>query len=93
LEKLIPGSVELIDSVSAVSVGIVDGIPMLDLNYAEDSRAETDMNIVQLGNGNFVELQGTAEAGSFDNSELVQLIKLATLGCQTLKDLQSNALK
>ncbi|MDR2538216.1 MAG: ribonuclease PH [Bifidobacteriaceae bacterium] len=92
LLNLIPESVELLDSISAVSVGIVDGVPMLDLNYAEDSRAETDMNIVQLGNGNFVELQGTAEAGSFDNAELVELIKLGTLGCSEIQTAQKSAL-
>jgi ribonuclease PH len=88
----LPPSVQLADSVSAVSVGIVDGTPMLDLNYLEDSRAQTDMNIVQLGDGSFIELQGTAENGSFNNAELVELIRLGTLGCAQIRVLQKAAI-
>ena len=60
----------LTDSVAAVSVGIIDGVPMLDLPYAEDSRAEVDMNVVMTGAGRFVEVQGTAEGMAFSRSEL-----------------------
>lgn len=67
----------LIDSVSAVSVGIIDGVPMTDLAYVEDVRAETDMNVVMTGRGLFVEVQGTAEAAPFDRDELNALLDLA----------------
>ncbi|HVM35623.1 MAG TPA: ribonuclease PH [Actinomycetota bacterium] len=70
----------LIDSVSAVSVGIVDGTPCLDLNYAEDSTASVDMNVVMTGAGKLVEVQGTAEQGVFDRNELELLLDLATKG-------------
>jgi len=68
----------LLDTVSAVSVGIIDGIPMSDLAYVEDVRAETDMNVVMTGRGLFVEVQGTAEAAPFDKAELDELLALAT---------------
>ena len=67
----------LLDTVSAVSVGIIDGVPFSDLAYTEDVRAETDMNVVMTGRGLFVEVQGTAEAAPFDKSELDALLKLA----------------
>lgn len=70
----------LIDSVSAVSVGIVGGAPCLDLNYAEDSTAQVDMNVVMTGTGKIVEVQGTAEQGAFERSELDRLLDLATDG-------------
>jgi ribonuclease PH len=70
----------LIDSVSAVSVGIIDGEPMLDLAYVEDVRAETDMNVVVTGRGLFVEVQGTAEGAPFDRGELDSLLDLALAG-------------
>jgi ribonuclease PH len=88
----LPASVQLIDSVAAVSVGIVDGVAMLDLNYAEDSRADTDMNVVQLGDGSFIELQGTAEHGSFNHAELVELLRLGSLGCAKIRELQTAAI-
>src|SRR3984885_346827 len=81
----------LIDSVSAVSVGIVDGVPMLDLAYVEDVRAETDMNVVVTGRGLFVEVQGTAEGAPFDRSELNNLLDLALGGTTTLTALQAAA--
>jgi ribonuclease PH len=83
----------LIDTVSAVSVGIIDGTPMLDLAYVEDVRAETDMNVVVTGRGLFVEVQGTAEGAPFDRSELNLLLDLALGGTQTLAALQTNALE
>ncbi|HEV7741410.1 MAG TPA: ribonuclease PH [Pseudolysinimonas sp.] len=80
------------DSISAISVGIVDGQPMLDLMYTEDSRAETDMNVVVTGRGLFVEVQGTAEGAPFDRTELNSLLDLALGGTATLAKLQAEAL-
>ncbi len=82
----------LFDSVAAVSVGIIDGKPMLDLAYTEDVRAETDMNVVVTGRGLFVEVQGTAEGAPFDRSELDALLDLALGGTATLTGLQASAL-
>jgi len=78
----------LIDSVAAVSVGIIDGAPMLDLAYVEDVRAETDMNVVVTGRGLFVEVQGTAEGAPFDRNELNALLDLAVGGAADLTALQ-----
>ncbi|MEP6851312.1 MAG: ribonuclease PH [bacterium] len=80
------------DSVAAVSVGIIDGEPRLDLMYAEDVRAETDMNVVCTGNGDFVEVQGTAEGVPFDRGELDALLDLAVQGCRELCERQQAAL-
>jgi ribonuclease PH len=82
----------LIDSVSAVSVGIIDGEPMLDLAYVEDVRAETDMNVVVTGRGLFVEVQGTAEGAPFDRAELNSLLDLALQGTVELTAFQAAAL-
>ena len=82
----------LFDSVSAVSVGIIDGTPMLDLAYVEDVRAETDMNVVVTGRGLFVEVQGTAEGAPFDKRELDQLLELGVAGCAELRDQQVSVL-
>ena len=82
----------LTDSVSAVSVGIIDGVPMLDLAYVEDVRAETDMNVVVTGGGSFVEVQGTAEGAPFDRRELDSLLDLAVGGAASLKAIQFEAL-
>ena len=82
----------LIDSVAAVSVGIIDGAPLLDLAYVEDVRAETDMNVVATGRGLFVEVQGTAEGAPFDRGELDSLLDLALGGTAQLKSLQLAAL-
>lgn len=78
----------LFDTVSAVSVGIIDGEPRLDLHYEEDVRAETDMNVVMVGSGGFVEIQGTAEGKPFDRKLLDDLLNLATAGCVDLSKLQ-----
>ncbi|MFJ4961419.1 Ribonuclease PH [Streptomyces sp. ADI96-02] len=86
------GRKPLTDTVAAVSVGIVDGTPLLDLCYEEDVRAETDMNVVCTGDGRFVEVQGTAEGAPFDRKELGALLDLATAGCVDLATLQSDAL-
>ena len=82
----------LIDSVAAVSVGIIDGEPLLDLAYVEDVRAETDMNVVVTGRGLFVEVQGTAEGAPFDRRELDALLDLAVGGAVDLTALQVQAL-
>jgi ribonuclease PH len=82
----------LVGSVAAVSVGIIDGEPRLDLCYAEDVAAETDMNVVCTGGGEFVEVQGTAEREPFDRKLLDQLLDLATAGCADLTRLQRDAL-
>jgi ribonuclease PH len=82
----------LVDSVAAVSVGIIDGEPRLDLHYDDDVRAETDMNVVMTGAGNFVEVQGTAEGEPFDRSLLDQLLNLAAAGIADLTDMQKAAL-
>jgi ribonuclease PH len=78
----------LTDSVSAISVGIIDGVPMLDLAYVEDSRAETDMNVVVTGGGKFIEVQGTAEGAPFDRDELDSLLDLALVGNLELAEIQ-----
>jgi ribonuclease PH len=82
----------LVASVAAVSVGIVDGQPRLDLCYDEDVAAETDMNVVCTGGGRFVEVQGTAEREPFDRRLLDQLLDLAVAGCSELTKLQQAAL-
>ena len=82
----------LSDSVAAVSVGIVDGLPMLDLCYEEDVRAGTDMNVVVAGDGRFIEVQGTAEGEPFDRELLNQLLDLAVAGCKELSELQRSVL-
>ena len=79
-------------SVAAVSVGIVDGEPRLDLCYTEDVAAETDMNVVCTGSGEFVEVQGTAEREPFDRKLLDQLLDLAVAGCADLTTFQRDAL-
>ena len=82
----------LTGSVAAVSVGVIDGEPRLDLPYEEDVRAETDMNVVMTGEGKFVEVQGTAEAAAFDRAELDVLLGLAEKGCADLTASQQAAL-
>ena len=82
----------LTGSVSAISVGIIAGTPMLDLAYTEDVRAETDMNVVCTGDGRFVEVQGTAEGAPFDRDELNRLLDLALAGNASLAQIQAAAL-
>jgi ribonuclease PH len=74
--------------VAAISVGIVDGEPLLDLNYEEDSRADVDMNVVMTASGKFVELQATAEHQVFDDERLAKMIGLARKGVQALVEKQ-----
>jgi ribonuclease PH len=76
------------DSVAAISVGLVRGVPLLDLNYEEDSQADVDMNVVMTGSGKFVEVQGTAEHDPFDDAQMAQLIMLARSGIAKLVELQ-----
>ena len=93
LERLTPDSdLPLIDSVSAISVGIVGGEAVLDLPYVEDSTAEVDMNVVMTGSGKLVEVQGTAEHGVFDRKQLDELLDLATKGIGELTAAQDRAL-
>jgi len=80
------------DFVAAVSVGLVDGAPMLDLDYAEDSACQTDMNVVMTGAGRFVEVQGTAEGEPFTRAELDKLLGLAARGIAELVAHQRRAL-
>jgi ribonuclease PH len=81
------------DFVAAVSVGIVDGAAVLDLDYAEDSSCDTDMNVVMTGSGGIVEVQGTAEGEPFSRTELDALLALAQAGIADLVNLQKAALK
>ena len=78
--------------VAAISVGIVQGRPLLDLAYTEDSACDTDMNVVMTGAGHFVEVQGTAEGAAFSRREMDALLVLAEQGCRSLVDLQKQSL-
>lgn len=80
------------DAVAAISVGIVDGVPLLDLEYTEDSACDTDMNVVMTGAGGFVELQGTAEGQAFTRAEMNSLLDLAEKGIRELLAAQKAAL-
>lgn len=90
-EKGIVDSIPVTDYVAATSVGIVEGAPMLDLAYDEDSRAEVDMNVVQTGDGRLVEVQGTAEGPPFPRSSLNALLDLANAGIAEIIELQRAA--
>lgn len=87
-----PAQLPLTDSVAAVSVGIVDGQPVLDLDYHEDVDASVDMNVVMTGSGRFVEVQGTGEEATFSDDELFALLKLAKSGIRQLGTLQRTTL-
>lgn len=78
------------DYVAAISVGVFQGTPVLDLNYAEDSKADVDMNVVMVGSGQFVEVQGTGEGGTFSDKEMTQLLTLAKKGIKELIVLQKS---
>jgi ribonuclease PH len=82
----------ILDYIAAVSVGVSSGTPVLDLNYAEDSTAEVDMNIVMTGRGEFIEVQGTGEHAPFDMRRLSELLDLAGGGIRTLMEYQRDAL-
>jgi ribonuclease PH len=83
-------TVPIQDHVAAISVGVVDGAPLLDLAYDEDSRAEVDMNIVKTGDGRFIEVQGTAEGPPFERKALDDLMALADAGIRELVELQKS---
>jgi len=83
----------IIDSVAAISVGIYQGIPVLDLDYPEDSSCDTDMNVVMTGKGGMIEVQGTAEGATFSRAELTALLDLAEQGIHDLTKLQLKALQ
>lgn len=82
----------LSDSIAAVSVGIVNGVPTLDLDYSQDFAAAVDMNVVMTGAGRYVELQGTGEEATFDADQLAAMLALASQGIRRLADLQRQAL-
>jgi ribonuclease PH len=92
---LIDGKIKrnpILSEVAAVSVGIVEGTPVLDLNYAEDSTAEVDMNVVCTGSGKFIEIQGTAEREPFNREQMNAMLELAEKGINQLFTIQRNAL-
>ena len=80
-----------VDSVAAVSVGVVDGVPLLDLDYAEDSNADTDMNVVMTGDGRLIEVQATAEKDPFTRATLDDLLALAETGIAEIGEIQMEA--
>ena len=86
------GKLILRDSIAAISAGIVHGEPVVDLDYVEDSRADVDMNVVRLGGGGLVEVQGTGEGGTFSRDQLSRLLDLAEAGIDRLKAIQAEAL-
>jgi ribonuclease PH len=86
------GTHPLREGCAAVSVGVVDALPMLDLAYSEDSRAEVDMNVVMTSSGRFVEVQGTAEGQPFTKGEMEELLSLAEHGIASLLDIQAQVL-
>ncbi|MFM6961062.1 MAG: ribonuclease PH [Polynucleobacter victoriensis] len=92
LDKKILSQDPIKDHVAAISVGIYQGLPVLDLDYAEDSACDTDMNVVMTGLGGIIEVQGTAEGAAFSRQELDQLLSLAESGIQELVRLQKAAL-
>jgi ribonuclease PH len=79
--------------VAAISVGIVEGTPLLDLEYVEDVNCDTDMNVVMTGKGHYVEVQGTAEGAAFTRSEMDELLRLAEKGIGQLVELQAMSLR
>jgi ribonuclease PH len=90
-EKLLKGD-PLLQMIASVSVGIYQGVPVLDLDYAEDSSADTDMNVIMGASGGFIEVQGTAEQAPFERAELDGMLDLASAGIQQLITLQKAAL-
>ncbi|MEC8555266.1 MAG: ribonuclease PH [Planctomycetota bacterium] len=91
-KKTPPAEHPLHDSVAAISVGIVGGKPVLDLDYEADFAAEVDMNVVMTGSGKFVEIQGTGEEATFDDAQLTSMLKLARSGIKQLTEKQKTAL-
>jgi ribonuclease PH len=93
LEKKLVAASPLLDSVAAVSVGVYEGVPVLDLDYAEDSACGTDMNVVMTGSGGLIEVQGTAEGSPFSRAEMDAMLDLAQKGIRHLTAVQTLALK
>ena len=91
-KKTPPSEHPLRDSVAAISVGVVNGKPTLDLDYEKDFAAAVDMNVVMTGSGKYVEIQGTGEEATFDESELAALLKLAKQGIKQLTSTQKDVL-
>jgi ribonuclease PH len=83
----------ILGPVAAVSVGIVEGLPVLDLEYVEDVACDTDMNVVMTGKGHYVEVQGTAEGAAFTRAEMDELLRLAEKGIGELVGMQEAALR
>lgn len=92
-KKGLLNKIPVTEFVAATSVGIVDGAMLLDLNYAEDSKAEVDMNVVMVSSGNFIEVQGTAERNPFSRAQLDKLLDLAQKGISQLIEMQRELLK
>ena len=92
MDKGMTPRLPLSDSVAGISVGLVDGIAMLDLTHEEDSSASVDMNVVMTGRGQFIEIQGTGEEATFDEVQLNQMLALAKQGVTRLAELQQEAL-
>ena len=92
LKKGLIAGTPLRDSVAAISVGVVQGLPLLDLDYPEDSGCDTDMNVVMTGSGGMVEVQGTAEGHPFSRAEMNAMLDLADKGIAQLTRLQREAL-
>ena len=92
VRKGVVDKIPLNDYVAAISVGIIDGKPALDLNYEEDFRAEVDMNIVMTGSGKFIEVQGTAEGAPFANNELTSMVRIAKGGIEKIVAMQKKVL-
>ena len=93
LENKVISTDPIINSVAAISVGIYQGVPVLDLDYAEDSQCDTDMNVVMTGTGGMIEIQGTAEGAPFSRDELEALLNLASEGIGQLTRIQKEALQ
>ncbi len=92
MQKGLVKETPLKDFIAAISVGLYQGTPVLDLDYVEDSACDTDMNVVMLGNGHFVEVQGTAEGHAFTRAEMDELLELAQSGIAQLIEMQRAAL-
>lgn len=93
---LVTGKIQrsiITNEVAAISVGVVEGVPLLDLKYDEDSRAEVDMNVVCTGDGRFIEVQGTAEREPFSREHMDSLLGLATTGLDSLVAMQRETIK
>lgn len=93
MRRKLLGESPLVDSVAAVSVGMVDGKFLLDLDYSEDVGAQVDFNVAMTGSGHFIEVQGTAEGATFNRKDMDRMMNLAALGIRELKSLQDRALR